>query len=200
MPLLTDNDYDRVMVFIDLRNVDSKCRIGPDFAVDYYRLVLDLVGRRKLMAAYVFDSTLTINGKCNTTAFHDRLRYLGFRVITKELKRIDEKDCTGNVIHTRYEQKEVDVAMACEMVVHALKDNYDIAIVVSGDRDFVPAVQQIQAAGKRVMVASFSDCFSPEIKQYCDTYVQLDDIPFIKMITDKDRVETSLPTDEEGED
>lgn len=200
MPLLTDNDYDRVMVFIDLRNVNSKAKIGPNFAVDYYRLVLDLVGRRKLMAAYIFDSTLTIDGKCNTAPFHDRLRYLGFRVITKELKRIDEKDYSGNIIKTRYEQKEVDVAMACEMVVHALKDNYDIAIVVSGDRDFVPAIQQIQAAGKRVMVASFSDCFSPEIKQYCDTYVQLDDMPFIKMITDKEKMETGLPTDDMEED
>ena len=49
----------------------------------------------------------------------------------------------------RSEQKEVDVALACEMVSHAFRNSYDVAILISGDRDFIPAIQHVQASGKK---------------------------------------------------
>ena len=50
-------------------------------------------------------------------------------------------------------EKAVDVNLACDMVV--LKDIYDVAVIVSGDQDYVPAVGLIKDAGKRVINVAF---------------------------------------------
>ena len=51
------------------------------------------------------------------------------------------------------EEKTTDVNLAVDMVT--LKDEYDIAVLVSGDQDFVPAVAAVRALGKRVVNVSF---------------------------------------------
>ena len=51
------------------------------------------------------------------------------------------------------EEKTTDVNLAVDMVM--LKDQYDIAVVVSGDQDFVPAVAAVQELGRKVVNVSF---------------------------------------------
>lgn len=51
------------------------------------------------------------------------------------------------------DEKAVDVKLACDMVV--LKDMYDVAVVVSGDQDYVPAVEVIKEYGKSVTNVAF---------------------------------------------
>ena len=50
-------------------------------------------------------------------------------------------------------EKAVDVKLATDMIL--LKDIYDTAIVLSGDQDYVPAVQAVKDYGKRVVNAAF---------------------------------------------
>jgi uncharacterized LabA/DUF88 family protein len=40
--------------------------------------------------------------------------------------------------------KRVDITLATEMLLHAYKNNYDIAVLVAGDDDYVPLVQEIK--------------------------------------------------------
>ena len=51
------------------------------------------------------------------------------------------------------EEKTTDVNLAVDMV--GMKDEYDIAVLVSGDQDFVPAVDAVRAHGKAVVNVSF---------------------------------------------
>ncbi len=50
-------------------------------------------------------------------------------------------------------EKGVDVKLATDLIT--LKDIYDVAIILSGDGDYVPAVQAIKDAGKHVVNVSF---------------------------------------------
>lgn len=50
-------------------------------------------------------------------------------------------------------EKAVDVKLACDMI--KLKDIYDIAIIMSGDQDYVPAVSTVKDYGKRVVNVAF---------------------------------------------
>lgn len=50
-------------------------------------------------------------------------------------------------------EKAVDVKLAVDLIT--LQDIYDTAIIVSGDQDYVPAVQIAKDKGKRVVNASF---------------------------------------------
>jgi len=51
-------------------------------------------------------------------------------------------------------EKAVDVGLATALLEMAAVSAYDIAIVVCGDRDFVPALQAVRRLGKRVAVVS----------------------------------------------
>jgi uncharacterized LabA/DUF88 family protein len=50
-------------------------------------------------------------------------------------------------------EKAVDVKLAADLIT--LKDIYDIAIIVSGDQDYVPAVEEIKDSGKWVVNVAF---------------------------------------------
>ena len=52
-------------------------------------------------------------------------------------------------------EKTVDVNLAVDML--QMRDAYDIAIIVSGDQDYLPVVQAIKNAGKTVVNVSFKD-------------------------------------------
>jgi uncharacterized LabA/DUF88 family protein len=50
-------------------------------------------------------------------------------------------------------EKAVDVLLATDMIY--LKEIYDLAILVSGDQDYVPAVRRVKDAGKTVVNVAF---------------------------------------------
>lgn len=53
------------------------------------------------------------------------------------------------------EEKGVDVAIATDMIKLVWEDAYDWAVLVSSDRDFIPAVEFLNAKGRKVLHAGF---------------------------------------------
>lgn len=70
-----------------------------------------------------------------------------------------------------YREKGVDVALACDLVDLALADKYDLAYVMSGDGDFVPAARMAQASGKRVFAAC--PTVGNRLQRQCDKAIRL---------------------------
>lgn len=52
-----------------------------------------------------------------------------------------------------YREKQTDVALGVAMVSGAFKNEFDVAILVSADTDFIPAISQVKSIGKKVVVA-----------------------------------------------
>lgn len=50
-------------------------------------------------------------------------------------------------------EKAVDVKLAADMIM--LKDIYDFAVIITGDQDYVPAVEVLKDCGKRVVSVAF---------------------------------------------
>ena len=64
----------------------------------------------------------------------------------------------GAITYNLFEQqlkqeKAVDVKLASDMII--LRDIYDVAIILSGDQDYVPAVEVVKDSGKRVINVAF---------------------------------------------
>ncbi len=64
----------------------------------------------------------------------------------------------GTIRHYLFEnefgsEKAVDVKLATDLIL--LKDIYDVAIIISGDQDYVPAVDSIKDFGKHVVNVAF---------------------------------------------
>lgn len=53
-----------------------------------------------------------------------------------------------------FEEKKTDVNIACAMVSGAAQDTYDVALLISGDTDFEPAIQTVQQIFKKDMIVA----------------------------------------------
>lgn len=72
--------------------------------------------------------------------------------------------------------KQVDISLAVEMLTHATRKHFDIAVLVAGDQDYVPLVKAVQAEGCRVHVWFFRDGLSPLLEQTADHFYDLEEI------------------------
>lgn len=73
------------------------------------------------------------------------------------------------------EEKGVDTAIATDVISLAWDDNYDVAVLVSSDRDFIPVVESLSNKGIKVIHGSFPPKAS-ELTQSCWGYIDIPDI------------------------
>ena len=72
-----------------------------------------------------------------------------------------------------YILKEDDIHMAVDMIEGVCDNKFDTAILVSGDGDFVPAVNSVKKRGKQVENVYFKNSSSRNLKELCDKSVEL---------------------------
>jgi uncharacterized LabA/DUF88 family protein len=73
--------------------------------------------------------------------------------------------------------KGVDIALARDVLAHAFQGHYDAAVLVAGDGDYVPLVEEVKAQGKRVYVAFFSTerwGLSRRLRREADDFFSID--------------------------
>jgi hypothetical protein len=66
--------------------------------------------------------------------------------------------------------KSVGVALTKDMLSHAFRGNYEIAVLVSGDGAYVPLLEEVKRLGKRVHVHFPARHASPELKLTADVF------------------------------
>ncbi len=98
-------------------------------------------------------------------------RGLGFTVVKKELKRISVIGESGESI---IEKGNMDVEMTIDAMRNIAK--YNIAILFSGDADFLALVNYLKNDGKKVYIFSSQGNISHELKTGGSGYFDLKDI------------------------
>src|SRR4030066_333253 len=66
-----------------------------------------------------------------------------------------------------YHEKGVDVQIALDIALGAVKDTYDSVYVVSSDTDLIPAIKTAMKEGKKVVYVGFSNFISRAMKKNC---------------------------------
>ena len=73
-------------------------------------------------------------------------------------------------------EKRVDTRLVADLIQYAANGAYDAAVLVSGDDDFVPAVEAVNAIGKQVWVATWSaEELSSDLRVRCFGHLHLSD-------------------------
>jgi len=70
-------------------------------------------------------------------------------------------------------QKEVDVLLAVDMLEHSFRKNMENAVLLAGDRDFVPIVESLVRLGTYVYVVYEPRSASPELHRAADVGIPL---------------------------
>ena len=80
--------------------------------------------------------------------------------------------------------KRVDISLTTEMLTHGARRNYEIAVLIAGDEDYVPLVEAVQMEGRRVYVWFLEDGISPVLARTADYYADLWEILSSENMTD----------------
>ena len=77
---------------------------------------------------------------------------------------------------TSGKSKGVDITLTKDMLSHAFRDHYQVAVLIAGDRDYVPLIEETKRCGKRVHVGFFDReglGLAEEVKLVADLFVDL---------------------------
>lgn len=80
---------------------------------------------------------------------------VGFEVIRLRWRPSPRECQTCGTVWEVYEEEAVDTAIVADMVAMAARGEYRVAVLVSGDSDFIPALEVATTFGAKVYVASW---------------------------------------------
>lgn len=155
----------RVVLFFDGKNFYAGWKdqtAGRD--IDFRKLadwIVKNVGGTHLWGAYYYTGvdSETVPRSTSQEKLENFLEMLelqpGF-FVQRFAQRTRYATCASCGAQNRFSQeKEVDTTMVADMLRLAAVGAFDIAVLISGDADLVPAVEGVRALGKQVFVASW---------------------------------------------
>ncbi|MDP6293276.1 MAG: NYN domain-containing protein [Candidatus Woesearchaeota archaeon] len=150
----------RVGVFVDTQNIYYSARHLYQALVNFEALLKQAVRGRVLVRAVAY---VVRSDDMKKEEFFKALGNMGYEIKSKDLQVFADGSKKG----------DWDVGIAVDMIEQAPK--LDTMVLVSGDGDFVPAVEHLQRGlGCRVEVMAFGPSANAQVKEVCDQFIDLD--------------------------
>ena len=142
--------------FIDSQNLNLGVR-SQGWQFDFRKFRQYLRNKYGVTSAYLF-----IGYKPGNEVLYANLQKMGYLVILKPTMELPDKSVKGNV--------------DAELVLHTMIqfENYDKAIVVSGDGDFFCLVEYLETKNKLLHILTPNKYYSRLFKKYSGFIVQVD--------------------------
>jgi uncharacterized LabA/DUF88 family protein len=171
----TPEQRDRIAVFVDGANLYHSIKNYYKGVLDYGRLLSAAVDGRKLLRAtfYIVEKQEQEEGS-GARSFVYNLNKFGYKVRSKPLQVHETLTPEGE--KTVSHKGDWDIGIIVDMM--RLADKADTYVLVSGDGDYVEAVEYLQSEkGIRVEAISATQCTSQSLLDVCDRHTDLADIP-----------------------
>ena len=147
-----------VAVFVDVANLYYSAR-GQEVDVDYVALLKTATKGRDLIRAYAYSGLDPENE--NQRKFIDFLGKNGYKVVHKDIRKFGDGRVKANL----------DIELVVDLF--RLAKRMDIAVIVSGDGDFAPAIRALQDEGVRCEVISFRPNTSSDLIAVADEFIDI---------------------------
>ena len=135
------------------------------------------------------DSNNPKDRKLNAWLHHTLASFTGYSIDVRERKprrtiRCQEDACKAAITtcpacHKPLKgtvEKGVDAAIITDLISLGFDDNYDIAILISGDADYAPAVKYIQKKTDKQVVQAFFKAHGDELRNACWDHIFFEDL------------------------
>lgn len=157
----------KIAVFLDGSNFFYLQKDCLRWFIDPKRLLAWIAQRGEVVDATYYASVDPSNEK--QASFLKALYHIGFAVEQKAIKTYTQ--CDGTEKH----KANLDIEIVLDMFNTI--EQYDEAVLISGDADFTRALQVIRARGKQFLVLSTKGFVAKEVRQVAGMhYVDLADI------------------------
>jgi uncharacterized LabA/DUF88 family protein len=147
-----------VAMFVDVANMYYAAR-GQDVDVDYVALLKHATKGRDLIRAYAYTGLDPENE--NQRKFIDFLAKNGYKPVVKDIRKFGDGRVKANL----------DIELVVDLF--RLQDRMDVAVIVSGDGDFAPAIRALQDVGVRCEVISFRPNTSSDLIAVADEFFDI---------------------------
>ena len=153
------NPYQRVGVFIDVQNLYYSAKNLYRAKVNFGKILEDAISGRQLIRAiaYVVRAEEPLE-----QSFFDALEKGGYEVKIKDIQIFP-----GGV-----KKADWDVGVVIDMI--RLSNKLDVMVLVSGDGDYLHAVEYLRNQGHRIEVMAFGPSTSNKLAAGADEFIDLD--------------------------
>lgn len=138
--------FQKVAVFVDAENIEMSGLKHHDGRTDY-RKIISQIGDREI------------------------LRILYYKPVYKEISKTFENFWASLGGELRRPQKNADSFLIIDAVT--LSEKIDVAIILGGDKDYLPLVWYLKSRGCRVEIWSWPESTGPEVREAADFYFPL---------------------------
>lgn len=146
----------RIALFVDGANFFYMQKDDLHWWVDPKKLLDYVKCKGNLVDAYYYIGK-GVPPEARQDNYLKALTYMGYSLVTKELKSILQEDGT-------YKQKaNLDIEIVLDMFNTI--DNYDMAVLVSGDGDFQRPICLLKARGKKYLVIATQQMMARELRE-----------------------------------
>jgi uncharacterized LabA/DUF88 family protein len=177
MDNIPQNKKERVAIYIDGSNFynylkDKEIKLPKGIKFDFNAFVKFLLNERECVSKrYYVGIFRNIDGSRKSEElvsgqqkFLSGIENDGFTVKRGRIMRHADKD---------YKEKGTDVKIAVDLIIGAVDDIYDTAILVSSDTDLIPAVKYIKYRKRKLEYIGFSHNPSLGMQKYADLSILL---------------------------
>ena len=163
---------ERTAIFIDGSNLYhnlKRYKINTTFE----NIIKKLETKREIVNIFYYTALLDKDFDENRYNKHQRFlskikEIPNFNIVLCNLRKTILED--GSI---DFSIKGDDVYLATDLIKGAYEDLYDVAIIVSGDEDFIPAIKVVQKRGKKVINAFFPKSSSYLLRNCCNGSINL---------------------------
>ncbi len=145
---------EKIIIFIDNSNIFKGFR-KYDIKVDYERLKIIITKNRKLNGIFLYEGVVYPMSPGKKKWYKNLSEKSGY-IIKASFDKIAANDAI---------EKKIDIKIAIDMVSLAYENEYDTAVLVSGDGDFVPVIKKLKELGKGVELWAFRYSLANALKE-----------------------------------
>jgi uncharacterized LabA/DUF88 family protein len=167
----------RVMIFVDGENLAIRCKAMVYAGTHSLEPTVALRENVYVWSPLLTSNKIVENGAILRTYYYTAVQ--GDHPLVEEVEADLKQMGVGAPRVFKKERgrrsKRVDITLATDMLRHATRNNYDIAVLVAGDEDYVPLVDAVQAEGRGVHVWSVQSGLSQRLVHAADEFLDLSD-------------------------
>ncbi|MEW5805449.1 MAG: NYN domain-containing protein [Patescibacteria group bacterium] len=153
----------RVAIFIDVQNLYHSAKNLFKAKVNFENAIKYAIKNRALLRIFAY--VVKTEDTPGETAFFDALKSFGIELRIKDLQ----------IFPGGMKKGDWDVGMTVDAI--RLAPSVDAVVLATGDGDFTPLVEYLQAQGKFVEVMAFSKSASSKLKEQADSFIDLGEKP-----------------------
>ncbi len=147
----------RIAIFIDNSNIFKGFR-KYNVKIDYEKLKKLITKKRQLYGIYLYEGIVYPLDPNKKKWYKDLSTISGY-----EIRASFDKKTYNDTF-----EKKIDVQIAIDIISLAYEDAFDIAVLVSGDGDFLPVVQKLREINKSTELWAFRYSLANTLKEEID--------------------------------